>query len=271
MIKLAVFDLDDTLLTPQKTLPQQTIDAITKLKDQGTQLAIATGRNYEMAKPFAQMLGIEGPIICDNGALIKTVKTGESLQKRFVDKSAQSYVIDYALKHNHLFIVYTTEGLFTPSQQRIDVYESWNERFPSSPTTLILSNDITKMKRMDAYKIVTVIEDPDVLKKVYSTFKTIDNAHATQSSRNFIDIVEKDVNKGAGIKFLMEYYQVSPQEILVFGDSDNDSEMLALAEHSYAMKNATKAAKHYAKHITDKNAVEGGVRDTLKQYYLNSD
>jgi len=265
MIKLAVFDLDNTLLKSDKTLDHKTIDALKSLNQLNIKTVLATGRIYQMAKPFAHVLKLNGPIVCNNGAQIVTLEDEKPLHEHIVSKPAQAKAIDYAIKNNYTHIVYTKEGIYTSSKNRLEVYNEWNHKYPISKISLTLSDDPKKLKSLDAFKVLIVIDEPKQFEVAKNYFKAFDYINATQSSENFLDIIPKDINKGQALEVLMQHYNVKSDEVLVFGDSDNDAEMLKKAGLSYAMKNGTKKALESAKYHTEFTADEGGVRKTIER------
>jgi len=265
MIKLAVFDLDNTLLKSDKTLDNKTIDALKTLDQMNIKTVLATGRIYQMAKPFAQVLKLNGPIVCNNGAQIVTLDDETPIHEHIVSKRAQSKAIDYAIENNYTHIVYTKEGIYTSSKNRLDVYNEWNHKYPISKISLTLSDDVKKLKSLDAFKVLIVIDEPSQFQVAKDYFKSFDYMNATQSSENFLDIIPKGINKGQALDVLMQHYKVHNDEVLVFGDSDNDAEMLKKAGLSFAMKNGTKKALASAKYQTDFTTNEGGVRKTINR------
>lgn len=79
----------------------------------------------------------------------------------------------------------------------------------------------------------------------------------TRSSPYATDIICKGNSKLIGIKRLGDFYHFSTDEVMVFGDSNNDIEMLGEVRYSVAMKNGTKQAKQVASYITDTNNKDG--------------
>lgn len=85
MIKLAVFDIDGTLISPETyELAQKTIDAIRSLKSKGIKTAIATGRHYSVVQTEIRALEFDYYIRC-NGACL-TDRTGQPLKVYFLTK-----------------------------------------------------------------------------------------------------------------------------------------------------------------------------------------
>ena len=62
-IRLVAFDLDGTLIGRDMTVRPRVIAAIEKMREAGVAGAIATGRMYRNAVPFAQGLGFSAPVI----------------------------------------------------------------------------------------------------------------------------------------------------------------------------------------------------------------
>ncbi|MEO2126744.1 MAG: HAD-IIB family hydrolase, partial [Christiangramia sp.] len=88
------------------------------------------------------------------------------------------------------------------------------------------------------------------------------------AAKIFIDITAHDANKGDAIKGIQKELNISPEETLVFGDYLNDLEMMQVAHHSYAMKNAHPEIKEVSKFITEFDNNENGVLRTIESLGL---
>lgn len=264
MVKLAVFDLDDTLLKSDKTLDSKTVSTIHALKKRGIAIAIATGRNIPMSMPFAKTLGCDGLLAGNNGSVIIDIMSEKVVETHHIDKTAQAKTIEYATRHNLPFVIYTQAGVYTPNAKRITVYEDWNARQPEYAVRYEEVASLDTLKALDAHKILMIIESPEMFKTTYAHFQNLDDAHATKSSTHYIDVLPQNISKAYALRRFMEYYGVDAGETMAFGDSDNDSEMLEHAGVSYAMKNATTRAKHAADKVTDYDNNNTGVARVLK-------
>ena len=97
-------------------------------------------------------------------------------------------------------------------------------------------------------------------KHLYPSFKHLENDMKIKvSGKNWLDISHSNANKGYALKHLQDKLGISKEETMVFGDYNNDLEMLELAEFSFAMENAhpnvIKAANYMTK-SNDDNGVE---------------
>ena len=88
---------------------------------------------------------------------------------------------------------------------------------------------------------------------------------AVASGYGAIDILQDGMHKAWGLQQLMAKWQIQSSEIMAFGDSENDIEMLELAGISYAMENGDERVKKVADYLAPANT-EAGVLQVLEQY-----
>ena len=83
-----------------------------------------------------------------------------------------------------------------------------------------------------------------------------------------MDIVPFGVSKGHAVQKIMEQLQLTPEEVLCFGDSQNDVSMFEAVTHSIAMGNAIDELKEKALAVTDTND-RNGIAKRIEQYVQN--
>ena len=83
------------------------------------------------------------------------------------------------------------------------------------------------------------------------------------SGENWLDISNSNAHKGYALEKVMKSYNLKSDEVMVFGDYNNDLEMLALSDYGFAMENAHPNVKKAAKYSTLSND-ENGVEHILK-------
>ena len=93
--------------------------------------------------------------------------------------------------------------------------------------------------------------------------------NAVTSGFGAIDLLPIGIHKGWGLRNLMKRWNIEEHQIMAFGDSENDVEMLELARFSYAMKNAENKAKEAARFQAPANT-EAGVLQVIEQYLKES-
>ena len=87
------------------------------------------------------------------------------------------------------------------------------------------------------------------------------------SSENWFDVMDKRVNKGYALEQLQKKFGISYEETMVFGDFDNDIEMLKKAKYSFAMENATSRVKEVSNFLAPNNN-SFGVSCIIKDFIL---
>jgi Cof subfamily protein (haloacid dehalogenase superfamily) len=105
--------------------------------------------------------------------------------------------------------------------------------------------------------------NPSILEYLNKNLNT--NLECVVSGHNWIDIMNKGIDKGHAIKILQEKFKISPENTMAFGDYYNDISMFKVAYHSYAMGNAPEDVKKSANFITESNSKDG-VYNVLYEY-----
>ena len=78
-IRLIALDLDGTLLNSAAKVSEHNAEAVKRALDAGVNVVLATARWYLLAKRNAEHLGIDTPLICNNGAVVKRPQDGDEL------------------------------------------------------------------------------------------------------------------------------------------------------------------------------------------------
>jgi hypothetical protein len=66
--KILAFDLDGTLLTPQKSILPESVEALRAAQSVGIKIILTSGRHNSTIQPFYEQLGLATPVICCNGS-----------------------------------------------------------------------------------------------------------------------------------------------------------------------------------------------------------
>ena len=87
----------------------------------------------------------------------------------------------------------------------------------------------------------------------------------TRWNSGAVDVISKDGSKVRGIQYMMKKYSLRQDEIIAFGDGENDREMLSFAGTGVAMRDASDAVKRCADYVTG-SADGDGISEALKYY-----
>src|SRR5690606_37497816 len=101
---------------------------------------------------------------------------------------------------------------------------------------------------------IALYHDIDSEKDIYPHFRHLEPDNKVKiSGKHWVDLSDDLANKGHAIELLQKTYDISSEETLIFGDYNNDIEMLKLATYSFAMENAHENVKQIALYETKSN------------------
>lgn len=264
MIKLIATDMDGTLLDENSKLPKDFFDTLDKLNDRNVKFVVASGRPYltlyENFKPYSDNLYF----ICDNGSYI--VEPNSEPVISIIDKTTVKNIIQACdnLPNLALILCGIKSSYHKPCskeiEKEIDKYYI-NKKIVSDFNSI--EDDIFKITICDfngakdnSYKIIEPL---------------FGNTHKVVVSGNlWIDINNKNINKGEALKKIQKDFNISYDETMVFGDFYNDVEMLQSAHYSFVMENANEDIKQYGNFLAKSNK-ENGVIKAIYEYVLKED
>ena len=112
------------------------------------------------------------------------------------------------------------------------------------------------------------IGENDVLKEIAKELdkKLKDKVYYTFSRPVYLEVHSPKVSKANALSFLINKYNIKNEEVMAFGDNNNDIEMLEMAGISVAGENAENVVKEKAKYITKSN-IENGVGYFINEYF----
>jgi 5-amino-6-(5-phospho-D-ribitylamino)uracil phosphatase len=82
--RLLALDVDGTLLDPFGELRPTVKDTVMAVQQRGLQVVLCTGRRFRTARPLAQALQLDAPLVVHNGALVKDLASGQTLQQAYI-------------------------------------------------------------------------------------------------------------------------------------------------------------------------------------------
>lgn len=270
-IRLIALDMDGTLLgDDHATIPQRNIDALRAAAARGVHIAIATGRSWSLVREIAAQLGVASYGITANGALVLDVKRGEPLVKFPMDP-AQCVEIIRVLRRHGLFYELYVDG---SNYVQADEVEGARDFSLSDAFYEMFVRNMTTVPDMEAFAAGALPEKFDVFyvpahqrAEILRELNATGPMAVTGALQTNLEMTAQGVNKGRALAALAEKLGLGPQQVMAFGDADNDLEMLEWAGWSFAMGNGTDQAKAAAKFTAATNR-EGGVGLAVEEYCL---
>ena len=252
-ISLVLADVDGTLLTEEKVLTQRARAAVAALQSAGTGFAITSGRPPLGMAMLLDPLALDTPIAGFNGGLF-VKRDFTILEQKTVPADIARQAIQLIREHGLDAWVYCgNDWLITKQDAPHVARESWTVKF--APKVVANFDD-----RLDQVaKIVGVSDDHDRVRRCESDAQAQFGEHATanRSQPYYLDITNKDANKGAVVDYLSQHLRILPEEIATIGDQPNDVLMFKRSGLGIAMGNASDEVKAQAGAVTDSYNEEG--------------
>lgn len=272
MYKLLVTDIDGTLLNSAKEITEPTKKGIYDLIDKGIKFVIATGRVYPAAKwPYID-LGIDGPIITCNGALVKDTKTGEIIYERPLKNDLARKVSAICASYDVYCHYYTENAIHAEKYEFI--FKRFAELSKTVPKekfveTELLTNYSDFLERgQTLYKMGIFCDESDASQRMMAEISAIEGLSCYKSLANSFDVMAEGVSKGDAIAQLNKHYSIPREETIASGDNENDIAMIKYAGLGVAMANAVDAAKEVADFVTVSNE-EDGLLHVINKFILD--
>lgn len=276
-IKLICIDMDGTLLNSKHEVSDENKKAIKKAHDRGVNIALCTGRMFLSAKYYADLIGINTPIIASNGAFIKNGYNDKAIYENPLPKDIAIEIYKIAKKY----------GLTIQ-------FNSWNVLFMETPASeehayVVMNRDLPEEKRVKFIineKLDEAIQnyEGNILKagviekaankdKLWAAKEEIkdifrDKLHVVSSGDNNFEITVGSVSKGNAAAYLANMLNIPQEDVMCIGDSENDLSMIKYAGIGVAMGNGLDIVKEAADFITDTND-NIGVAKAIEHFVLS--
>ncbi len=269
--RLLALDVDGTLLDRSGHIRPTTARAVARAAEAGIRPVLCTGRRYRRALPIALELGLDAPLVCNSGALVKSSGDHRTLWRADLDAEVVT-------------------GLLALFADRDDVVISFTDRSPDhadflvarDPTGHPLADDYLGQNRDHAqvdpawhaeperhgpHFHLCVIGDRDAMldaqRAVESRFGGRVTTFVQRSPRylgTMCETLSREASKWSALLHLAELWGIDRDEIVAVGDDMNDVPMIRGAGLGVAMGHAPEAVKAVADHVTDDEENDGLAR-----------
>jgi Cof subfamily protein (haloacid dehalogenase superfamily) len=264
-ISLVLADVDGTLVTEEKILTRRAQDAVRALHDAGIRFAITSGRPPLGMAMLFDALALETPIAGFNGGLF--VKRDLSIvAERTVPPDVARQAVGLIRQHGLDAWVYCgNDWLITKAGAPHVAREAWTVKFEPK----VVAGFDGVLDRVA--KIVGVSDDHDCVRRCEADAQEAFGRRATanRSQPYYLDITNKEANKGAVVDYLSRQLEVPVEEIATIGDQPNDVLMFKRSGFSIAMGNASDEVKAQAAATTDSYNDEGFAK-AMERFILGS-
>lgn len=254
--KLIAFDVDGTILINQCDVCPELIKTVAELKQKGYIFTIASARFPISALNIAAKLGIgKENIITLNGGFItnsersvvynKTFALDDNIKTLFANVSPEISICYYA----QFDWISPIKNSYTEAERRLvgSDYDPYIKQ--------IIPSQLNK---------ITLLGDHTYLQYAQKQLYTIKDLTAAFSHTNYLEVMHSSISKFDGLVTLAKSKSIDVEQIIAFGDGENDIPMLQGVGLGVAMANASEQVKDVAKAVAGYN-YSAGVANYLKK------
>ena len=273
--KLLVIDIDGTLLNPEGEITPYTLATVQAAQESGIVVTLATARRYINTAPIAKALGLIGPIILYDGALIVQHPQANILYCRPLQAEIGQDAVDLLVRHKVQPVVHPNDGLAEevwtgPSELDnlwLDAYfAAYPDKMRRMPYATLCAGH-PDPRRVVAFTSEELIQGliPEVaaLPCSWTTIK-----RGSYGSAELV-VMDQGCSKASGVAALAHSLSIPMQEVMALGDNNNDIAMLQAVGWGVAMGQAAEHVKVAANAVTASNG-EDGVAQAIERYALHS-
>lgn len=243
--RIIFFDIDGTLIDMEKKrITERTLDALRRLQQNGILLAVATGRSPLIVPKFD---GVEFDVFLTYNGSYCYDRRGDIFVSPIPPQDVQTLIQNAAALGRPVSVAGRTQLLSNGTDDDLTAYYAIGGRAP------VISDKFDEVSRGEVFQLLMGCRESDwpaILKG------TIGAKIAAWWDRA-VDIIPISGGKGAGIRKVLAYYGLTPEDAMAFGDGNNDIEMFQAVGHSVAMGNASADLKAIASEVCRPCAEDG--------------
>jgi Cof subfamily protein (haloacid dehalogenase superfamily) len=245
--RLAAIDLDGTLLGPDKKVSEENASAVRRLNASGAKVVIASGRRHQNSIRFQRQFELDGPIIACQGGLIRDGESGNVIEAHFLPQTVAREITKEGASAGVRVIYYHLDHLYVAERNNewIELYES---RVGEKTETLA---DLGQLDGRRALKIVWY-GDPEILGEARPRMaaRYREKVDLLSTEKENLEFMPRGVNKATALAKVAAELGVRAEEVLAFGDGENDVQMLSWAGAGVAMRHGNAAAIAAARFVS---------------------
>lgn len=271
-IRLVALDLDGTLLDPRGLLAEDVRLAVAELSRTGLRVVVCTGRRFRTALPVVERLGLAGPIVVHNGALVKDIASGKTLQHAYLPQSLYADALLLMREHGPPLVYVDSyhEGTDILTEGVLRAHPFQREYLEDNGEHVREVEDLAAARHSEVIMLSTMADEDSLgrlcdraraqLGASLRTHRLINKNYRGQ----ILEFLSPRSGKWTALERLAQAAGIAPREIAAIGDDTNDAEMIARSGFGIAMGNAVPEARAAARLVVRGNA-ESGVVEAIER------
>lgn len=273
--KIIAVDLDGTLLSDEKKILPETAAALKKASEMGIEIVPSTGRPFGGIPDFIMNFDFVSYALTCNGAAVYDAKSGRCISEAPLSPEKAAEILKTITSFDISIDAFISGKSYKEDSQKkmidnldlSDIMKNYIKStriFVDDLTGFILENNLSVQK----FTLNFTRDQNGVLidrEKTRLFLETVPDIALVSGGMNNLEITRSGVNKGAALLRLGELLGVPREEIMAFGDSGNDLDMIKAAGFGIAMANSDKEVLSAAGYVTLSNN-DNGIAAALERF-----
>jgi 5-amino-6-(5-phospho-D-ribitylamino)uracil phosphatase len=274
--KILALDVDGTLLDRDSVLRPTTAAAVARAARAGIRPVLCTGRRYRRARPVAEQLGLDAPLVCNSGALVKDPAGHATLWRADFEAELLAEVLALFRRHDQPAVSFhdrdpddfdfvtarfpTRRPLFDEyvalNQPHAEIDPAWLDRAGTDRHFHVCA--VGERPAMEAFEAAILAALPGRVRTFVQK--------SPRYSGTMCEVIRPDASKWSAVLHLAERWGVDPSEVVAVGDDMNDKPMIEGAGLGVAMGHAPAEVRAAADLVTgdhDQDGVAALIDDVL--------
>lgn len=258
--KLAVFDLDRTLLDDRSFISEETAARLRAVSAPGLACTIASGRDLERIAPYVQQLEwLSVPVIAEQGAVVVDPQDGHILMEQVISPEvllgSVETVRSIGIPVNMILYGRGDPQVFRNAGAPSFV-DGWGSSWCASHLRYVPATSEIATDGVRKISIMCLPENTDGVRQLVAE-SLGPRANVVKADINFVNVMDAGVSKGSALRWLIEYLGLESSHVMAVGDSEADRSMFAAALVSVAVANADEQTRSLARFVVPSNNEQG--------------
>lgn len=265
--RLLTLDLDGTLVGRDLQVPAATTEAIAEYQAAGGHVTIATGRTFRTTMPFVELLGIDAPVICYQGALIRDPQSKEIVFHEPIPADLAVEAAQQLLAAGIYVQAYVDDELIVPYEgDETALYRSFS---PVYLPVHVVADLPAFLAEQPPTKLLFIADQGEVGPRL-AGLRThfAERLNVARSHAFFGELTAPGCTKGRALATLAQKLGIPRQTVAAAGDQENDVSMVEWAGFGMAVRSGPTALHSVADVLID-GPEQGGLGAAIRRYLLN--
>lgn len=247
--RLLALDIDGTLLRSDNAVSARNAAAVATALQLGWQVALATGKPPWAIGDLARGLDLSGPHVVANGSAIWSEDSGVEMLARIPDAGVRT-ALAYAARHAIPRAVSGPRGVFTQTGWGEPELTAALGEVGEGPPTVV---DDAVAAEPDPWKVILIQRAG----QPHPPAPPVQGGQWVRTGPAFYETLPAKCSKATAVRLLCVRLGFAREDVVAFGDSENDLDLLAWAGTGVAMAHAPAAVRAAAGTVTASNDEDG--------------